>query len=91
MTPSRISDEQACTLLHCLKSARCSVCGKRKNPKHPLCKSCYFSLPEELRAAMGAVLAGDFYPDDQFFEQYQAAKDHLFRLGYGRTQTQCRA
>ena len=84
MKPS-ISEEQAITLLQSLKASRCAVCTRRKNPKHPLCRSCYFSLPEELRAAMGAALAPDFFPDEMFFEHYQQARDFLFCQGFGRT------
>ena len=83
VTASSLSDAQITILVHALRSPRCPVCRRHKNPKLPLCKACYFSLPEEMAAGMAASLAPDFWPDDWFLEKYAAVKTYLARQAKG--------
>jgi hypothetical protein len=43
-----------------LYAERCAVCGRPKGPKTAFCKSCYFSLPAEVRKSLWMQVGAGF-------------------------------
>lgn len=75
-----ITQAQYSVCLQHLRDLRCPICGDRKEYHKCFCRTCYFVLPEPMRAPLW--IARTTRPElEQFVTAYLAAKDYLRSVG----------
>lgn len=71
--PERIDTSDTVALVESLRSTECPACGGSKFRRQSFCRTCYRSLPANIRANL-YLLVGDGYE-----EAFDAAMDHVER------------
>jgi hypothetical protein len=76
-TTIRLSEQRCAELMQWFAGRTCPACGRGKQQRHCLDRTCYFSLLPEMRARLWL---SPLEHGAEFFEAYQSAIAYLKRL-----------